>query len=82
MSNRLDQEREAELTPKRAKFARNILNHLGLEIVSDNDTEIEFLFKGEVVKLFPYSGWHTGKSIVDGRGIEKLIAQIKQTKTE
>jgi len=77
MSNRLDQEREKALTPTRAEFARNIINHLGLEIVFDNDTEIHFMFKNEVIKLFPYSGWHTGKSIVDGRGIEKLINQIK-----
>jgi hypothetical protein len=77
MANRLDKERESELTPKRAQFARNILNHLKLEIISDKDSEIQFMFKGEVVRLFPYSGWHTGKSIIDGRGIENLIKQIK-----
>jgi hypothetical protein len=74
---RLDKEREQELTPKRAEFARNIINHLKLEIVFDNDTEIHFKFKNEVIKLFTYSGWHTGKSIIDGRGIENLIKQIK-----
>jgi hypothetical protein len=36
------------------------------------------MFKNELVKFFPYSGWHTGKSIVDGRGIKKLLAQLKE----
>lgn len=74
---RLDIERQAKLEPKRMQFAINCIKHLGHEITFQNERELRFLFKGEEIKLFPYSGWHSGKSIVDGRGIEKLLKQIK-----
>lgn len=31
----------------------------------------------EIVHFYPYSGWHTGKSINDGRGWNNLYNQIK-----
>lgn len=75
--SRLDKDREAELQPKRIAFAVEQLAKLGIEIDYEDDTKIKFTHKGEVVTLFPYSGWHTGKSIKDGRGIDKLINQLK-----
>lgn len=75
---RLDKKRQEELEPKRFDFAKNIILHLGLEILSEDKTKIIFKFKEEKVTLFPYSGWHTGKSIEDGRGIQKLIKQLKK----
>ena len=75
MSNRLNQEREAKLQPKRIQHAINELTKLGIPNESDT-TKITFTWKGEVVRYFPYSGWHTGKSIVDGRGWEKLKNQL------
>lgn len=38
---------------------------------------IEFEYKGHIVKYFPYSGWATGKTIKDGRGLMNLINQLK-----
>lgn len=32
--------------------------------------------KGSAITFFPYTGWFTGKSVVDGRGINNLIRQI------
>ena len=40
------------------------------------------MFDNEKVKFFPYSGWHTGKSIKDGRGIENLLKQLKKQHNE
>lgn len=77
MSNRLDQEREKELQPKRMQYSKNIISNLGYKITFENETTLRFIFKGEQVTLFPYSGWHTGKSITDGRGIAKLLKQIR-----
>jgi len=74
---RLDLDRQKELEPKRLEFAKNIIKKLGYEITFECETRIEFHFKGYKVELYPYSGWHTGKSIQDGRGIQKLINQIK-----
>jgi hypothetical protein len=60
-------------------YAKRVITELGYTITFECSTRIEFNFKGEKVTLFPYSGWHTGKSITDGRGIQKLLNQIKQT---
>lgn len=75
MSNRLDQQREKQLQPKRIQFAINQLKEAGFDCTSD-DTKVEFLFKGNKITYFPYSGWHTGKSIKDGRGWKNLKKQI------
>ncbi|HMT77900.1 MAG TPA: hypothetical protein PKA44_09325 [Saprospiraceae bacterium] len=77
MSNRLDKDREAELQPKRIEFAIEQLAKVGIEIDYEDDTKIKFMYKGEVVTLFPYSGWHTGKSIQDGRGLKNLLKQLQ-----
>ena len=77
MSNRQNQERESELQPKRMLYA---LTKIGkLKTVSDiqvSKTLIEFTFKDHIVRFYPYSGWHTGKSIIDGRGIDNLLKQL------
>ena len=77
MSNRLDQEREAELQPKRMEVAINAIKNVGLKIVFTDKTKIIFDYKDQSVVFYPYSGWHTGKSIKDGRGLQNLLNQIK-----
>lgn len=76
MSNRLDQEREKRLQPKRMDRAIIELSAFA-EVTSDN-TKVEFEHKGELVKYYPYSGWASGKSIKDGRGLKNLLDQLKQ----
>ncbi len=78
MSNRLDKKREEDLQPKRILVAKEDITALGIEITFENDTELEFMFNGEKVKFFPYSGWATGKSINDGRGLRKLLRQLEK----
>lgn len=75
--SRLDKEREQRLQPKRVEYAKDKIKELGFEITFESSTRIEFVFKGSVVRVYPYSGWHTGASIKDGRGIENLLEQIK-----
>lgn len=80
MSNRINQEREAKLQPKRMQTAIDELLKLdtldsGIEKV--NETKIRFIYKGETVTYYPYSGWASGKSIKDGRGIDNLLNQLK-----
>lgn len=74
---RLDKGKEIKLQPERLNFAKNKLSKLGIEITFESQTELRFFFKGNEVKFFPYSGWHTGKSINDGRGINNLLKQLK-----
>ena len=75
--SRLDTDRQKELEPERMDYAIGQLHKAGIKsMVIIKENCIEFYFKSEKVKLFPYSGWHTGKSITDGRGIHKLLNQL------
>lgn len=74
---RLNIERQKELEPERIAHARKEIEALGYKIFFSSWNALHFTFKDETVVIYPYSGWHTGKSIVDGRGLQKLINQIK-----
>jgi len=78
--SRLDKEREQKLQPERMQYVKKILIELEYRIESETKTALTFIFKGEIVTVFPYSGWHTGKSIIDGRGIKELVKQINHGK--
>lgn len=75
---RLDTDKQKELEPKRMEYATQQLHAAGIKSVfAVTDKCLEFDFKGEKIKFFPYSGWATGKTIKDGRGIHNLLKQIK-----
>lgn len=74
---RLDTERQKELEPQRIANAKKSIEALGIEITLETETMLCFEFKGSVVRIFPYSGWHTGATITDGRGLKKLLDQLK-----
>ena len=80
MSNRLNQEREALLQPKRIAVGKSEIEKLGLKIVYSDDVRIDFMFKESKVTFYPYSGWHTGKTIKDGRGLKHLLDQLTPQK--
>ncbi len=78
MSNRLDKDRENDLQPKRMAFAINALEKLGYEVNTVSGSELRFNHEGATIRFYPYSGWFTGKTVNDGRGIEKLLNQLKK----
>jgi len=69
--------RQNELEPERVVYAKVEIEALGIEVDFIGSNRIEFKYLNETITFFPYSGWHTGKSIKDGRGIKKLLRQIK-----
>lgn len=77
MSKRLDKEREAKIQPIRMRVAIEKLTEMGVYVEQVNETQVTFLFNGHPIHFFPYSGWHTGKSIKDGRGLHNLLKQLK-----
>lgn len=77
MSNRLDQEREKELQPIRIQTAIDKIKECGCEILHTDETTVIFLFNGQRCTIWPYSGWHSGKTIKPGRGLSKLLRQLK-----
>mgnify|MGYP003608199111 CR=1 FL=1 len=74
---RLDTDKQKTLEPKRMDYAVKQITELGYEITAQYPTELRFNYKGFTIRLFPYSGWFTGKSVKDGRGIDNLLEQIK-----
>lgn len=77
MSKRLNIEKQKKLEPERMKYATQLFLSMGYSVFCPTDKSIQITFKGEKVTFFPYSGWHTGKSICDGRGLQKLLNQLK-----
>lgn len=73
---RLDKERQQKLEPERINFAINELSKLGIQVQVETNTMISFLFEGQTIHYYPYSGWHTGKGIKDGRGWKNLKKQL------
>jgi hypothetical protein len=65
-----------ELQPRRMQYAINMIEKAGCTITFQDDKEIIFQYKDERINFFPYTGWATGKSIKDGRGINNLIKQL------
>jgi hypothetical protein len=63
--------------PRRMTYARNQIESLGFQIIYEDESEIRFNFKGKPIHFFPYTGWHTGKTIKDGRGLQKLLQQLR-----
>lgn len=76
MSNRLDQQREDALQPKRVKSCQDKLEQLGFVISYKDHNRLEFMFEGNKITFYPYSGWHSGKGIEDGRGFNNLLTQV------
>ena len=73
---RLDIERQKKLEPIRMAEAKSQLAKLGYEAIEVDSTEINFNFKGNTIKYFPYSGWAQGKGIKAGRGLQNLLRQL------
>ncbi len=74
---RLNIERQNELEPKRMDYARKAIEDLGYDIFYSDTKVLAFMFEGSVVEYYPYSGWASGKTIENGRGLINLLKQIK-----
>lgn len=58
------------------EYCIKVLESKDFKIVEQTSTYIGFEHKGHIVKHYPYSGWHTGKTIKDGREFNKLLKQL------
>lgn len=74
--SRLNTERQQKLQLPRMEYAIDQLTGRDFEITHRDDVEIQFEYKGATIKYFPYSGWATGRTIKDGRGLENLLKQL------
>ena len=75
---RLNIERQNKLEPQRMDYAQAQIEKLGYKVDRVSDNQLRFEFKGSTINYYPYSGWASGATIKDGRGIKNLLKQIKQ----
>lgn len=68
---------QKKIEAERLAYCKSLLIAAGFDITKETEIELHFKFKNETIRLFPYSGWFTGKSVIDGRGIKKLMEQIQ-----
>lgn len=78
MSKRLNQEREKRLQPKRLADAKEKIELLGYDVSTQDDKSVIFMHNGSEVVYWAYSGWASGKTIKDGRGLKNLLEQLKK----
>ena len=76
--SRLNIERQKELEPKRMEYACKKITQKGYKVNVLNDNQLTFEFKGSTIRFYPYSGWATGKTIKDCRGINHLLKQLEK----
>lgn len=76
MSGRLNQEREAELQPKRLASTKEKLEQLGYTVEVVDHTQIRFKHNGNRIDFWPYSGWFSGKGVGSGRGFGRLLRAL------
>ena len=77
MRDPVNKERKKALEPSRVDYATNKLLENGFMPTYEDGQKIEFMHNGCKVTLFPYTGWFSGKSVRDGRGINNLLKQLK-----
>lgn len=67
-----------EENERRMEYAQLKIEAEGYEVFRVTDKELQFEYKGALIHFFPYTGWASGKTIKDGRGINNLINQIRR----
>lgn len=65
-----------ELQEPRIQYAIESITNLGYVVHYRDKSTIKFMFNGNEITFFPYTGWHSGKGIKDGRGVRNLLKQI------
>lgn len=74
---RLNIERQTTMEPLRMQRAIKAITDCGIKLEFQDETVIWFYFRGHRVTYWPYSGWSSGQSIKDGRGLSRLLKQLK-----
>lgn len=71
------QQKRDENEPSRWDYVVKVLKEKGYSPIQDHAQKcIRFELRGNMVTVWPYKGWFSGKGVKDGRGIKKLLRQI------
>ena len=73
----LTQNNRSGKEPGRREYVLTELRKRGFQPEEDEENKcIRFSFRGNVITVWPYKGWFSGKGVKDGRGISKLLKQL------
>jgi hypothetical protein len=62
----------------RLVYATNRITELGYACKWMEQSKcLQFEYKGSIVRFFPYTGWFSGQTVMDGRGLKNLLKQMK-----
>lgn len=71
------QENRGNREPGRKEYVMKALRERGYAPEwNDADRAVRFSYKGNIVTVWPYKGYFSGKGVKDGRGIRKLLNQL------
>lgn len=76
LNKKIKKENREAKQPIMMMAAIEALTGLGIETTNHGD-HITFNYQGETVTYWPFTGWASGKSIKDGRGLIKLLKQLQ-----
>lgn len=79
---RLNIERQKELEPLRIKYVIGKLNELGIDYSIKDEHTIEIFYNRNKILFYPYSGYFSGKGVKSGRGLNRLLFQLKSNKSK
>ena len=78
MSKGKKSQTDLKVQAERMDYAINKLIEHNIEFTALDAATIEIDNpNGFKIHFFPYTGWHTGKGIKDGRGLQNLLKQLK-----
>ena len=65
-----------DINQERYQHAKKKISALGILVFEVDNKTLTFHHNDHDVLFYPYTGWHTGKSIKDGRGLKNLLKQL------
>ena len=72
-------ERRNKIEPTRFEYAVDKLVQAGHRVANGGHGDKSIVING-YIKLWPYTGWWSGRGVGSGRGIHELIKKLKEKK--
>lgn len=65
--------------PGRIEYDRAQLEDMGYEVhLSECGKMLYFTHRNATIRLWPYTGWFSGKTVIDDRGVDILLEQLRR----
>lgn len=76
-------EKKDRVEPSRTQYAVSLLTEHGYAVLWNQAERVICIYrlddrKSHICKLYPYTGWWSGRGIGSGRGIHQLIKKLKK----